>query len=218
MTPANLAHHRTNPHMAFWKMLKVGNDHFEATHLEPKVEVCNRRYVFDAQQPPKSSKPIVFDPIGKCPAFVVNPAIARPAREKQRADEVQYAQLVTANVSVAPIHSGLDGGMNRVFLAQVGAVYHRLECRRRDLDRCNRPITMVRWRVNCSACSDGSRPHRRKSPRPIRQRRNAERTRRPPDRLPRQKQNSRPRLRPSPLRIRSPLSSLRSSRPRTMRR
>ena len=81
MTPANLAHHRTNPHMAFWKMLKVGNDHFEATHLEPKVEVCNRRYVFDAQKPPKSSKPIVFDPIDKCPAFIVNPAIARPARE-----------------------------------------------------------------------------------------------------------------------------------------
>ena len=119
MTPANLAHHRTNPHMAFWKMLKVGNDHFEATHLEPKVEVCNRRYVFDAQQPPKSS-PIVFDPIGKCPAFAVNPEIARPAREKQRADEVQYKQLVKANVPVAPIHSGLDGGMNRVFLAQVG--------------------------------------------------------------------------------------------------
>jgi murein L,D-transpeptidase YafK len=119
MTPANLAQHRTNPHMAFWKMLKIGNDHFEATHLEPKVEVCNRRYVFDAQQPPKSSKPIVFDPIGKCPAFVVNPEIARPAREKQRADEVQYKQLVKASVPVAPIHSGLDGGMNRVFLAQV---------------------------------------------------------------------------------------------------
>jgi murein L,D-transpeptidase YafK len=120
MTPANLAHHRTNPHMAFWKMLKFGNDHFEATHLEPKVEVCNRRYVFDAQQPPKSSKPIEFDPIGKCPAFVVNPDIARPAREKQRADEAQCKQLVKANVPVAPIHSGLDGGMNGVFLAQVG--------------------------------------------------------------------------------------------------
>jgi len=35
-----------------------------------------------------------------------------------RADEVQYAQLVKANVSVAPIHSGLDGGMNKVFLAR----------------------------------------------------------------------------------------------------
>jgi murein L,D-transpeptidase YafK len=30
-------------------VLKVGNDHFEATHLEPKVEVCNRRYIFDAR-------------------------------------------------------------------------------------------------------------------------------------------------------------------------
>ena len=73
MTPANLARHRTNPNMAFWKMLKIGNDHFEATHLEPKVEVCDRRYVFDAQQPRQSSKPMVFDPIGKCPGFIVNP-------------------------------------------------------------------------------------------------------------------------------------------------
>ena len=42
LTPANLARHRTNPNLAFWKMLKVGNDHFEATHLQPKVDVCNR--------------------------------------------------------------------------------------------------------------------------------------------------------------------------------
>jgi hypothetical protein len=28
MTPVNLARHRTNPHMAFWEMLKIGNDHF----------------------------------------------------------------------------------------------------------------------------------------------------------------------------------------------
>ena len=61
MTPANLARHRTNPHMAFWKMLKIGNDHFEATHLEPKADVCDRHYVFDAQQPPNRSKPLAFD-------------------------------------------------------------------------------------------------------------------------------------------------------------
>src|SRR6516225_1695904 len=35
LTPANLARHRTHPQLAFWKMLKIGNDHFEATHLEP---------------------------------------------------------------------------------------------------------------------------------------------------------------------------------------
>ena len=115
MTPANLARHRTSPHMAFWKMIKIGNDHFEATHLQPKVEVCGRHYVFDAQPPPNSAQPLAFDPNAQCPAFVVNPKIARAALQKQRAEEVEYAQLVKANVPIAPIHSGLDGGMNRVF-------------------------------------------------------------------------------------------------------
>jgi len=115
MTPANLARHRTNPHMAFWKMLKIGNDHFEATHLQPKVDVCGRRYVFDAQQPPNSPQPLVFDPNAQCPAFVVNSKIAQAASKKQRADEAEYAQLLKDNVSAAPIYSGLDGGMNAVF-------------------------------------------------------------------------------------------------------
>ena len=118
LTPANLARHRNNPNLAFWKMLKIGNDHFEATHLEPKVDVCDGRYVFDAQPPPNSPNPLAFNPTGKCPAFVVNPKIARRALEKQRADEVEYAQLVEDNVPVAPIYSGLDGGMNEVFLAR----------------------------------------------------------------------------------------------------
>ncbi len=119
LTPANLARHRTNPNMDFWKMLKIGNDHFEATRLEPKVDVCDRRYVFDAYQLPNSSKPLVFDPTAKCPAFVVNPKIARRALEKQHADDLQYAQFVAENVAVAPIYSGLDGGMNKVFLARL---------------------------------------------------------------------------------------------------
>jgi murein L,D-transpeptidase YafK len=118
LTPANLARHRNNRNLAFWKMLKIGNDHFEATHLEPKVDVCNRLYVFDAQRPPNSRKPLVFNPTGKCPAFVVNPTIARLALEKQRADELEYAQLLEHNVPAAPIYSELDGGMNEVFLAQ----------------------------------------------------------------------------------------------------
>ena len=119
MTPANLARHRTSPHLAFWKMLKIGNDHFEATHLEPKVDVCDKHYVFDAVQP-RGSASIVFNSTGRCPAYVVNPEIAGPALEKSHADEVQYAALVKANAWTAPVHSGLDGGMNRVFLAQVG--------------------------------------------------------------------------------------------------
>jgi murein L,D-transpeptidase YafK len=118
MTPANLARHRDNPNLPFWNMLKVGNDHFEATRLEPKVDVCDRQYVFDAQPAPNSPTPFVFNPTAKCPAFVVSPKIARAALEKQRADEVEYAQLLEDNVPAAPIYSGLDGGMNEVFLGR----------------------------------------------------------------------------------------------------
>lgn len=118
LTPANLARHRNNPNLPFWKMLKVGNDHFETTQLEPKVDVCQRRYVFDAQRSPNSPHRLVFNPTEKCPPFVVNPDIARRALEKQRADERAYAQLLEDNVPVAPIYSGYDGGMNNAFLAR----------------------------------------------------------------------------------------------------
>ena len=122
MTPANLARHRNNPNMAFWKMIKQGNDHFEVSHLEPKVDVCERRYVFDAQAPANSTKPLVFNPTGRCPAFEVAQEIAGPVLEKERNDEAQFTQLAKLNVPVAPIRTGLDGGMNRVFLAQVGSI------------------------------------------------------------------------------------------------
>jgi murein L,D-transpeptidase YafK len=118
LTPANLARHRDSPNLAFWKMLKVGNDHFETTHLEPKVDVCDRRYVFDAQASAGQPDAPVFVPNQKCPAFVVNPKIAQRALEKQRADELEYAQLVRNDVPTAPVYSGLDGGMNKVFAAQ----------------------------------------------------------------------------------------------------
>ena len=119
MTPANLARHRTNPNMAFWKMLKEGNDHFEVTHMEPKVDVCDRHYVFDAQQPANLTKPLVFSPSAHCPAYEVVDEIAGPAGEKQRNDEYQIAQLTRLNSPVAPIVMGTDGGMNRFFVAKL---------------------------------------------------------------------------------------------------
>ena len=54
MTPLNMARHRNSPHMGFWRMLKEGYDHFEVTRQEPKVDVCDRHYVFDAQPSGKS--------------------------------------------------------------------------------------------------------------------------------------------------------------------
>jgi hypothetical protein len=49
---------------------------------------------------------------------VVNPKIAERALEKQRADEVEYAQLLKDDVPATQIYSGLDGGMNEIFLAR----------------------------------------------------------------------------------------------------
>ena len=94
MTPINMARHRTNPNMAFWKMIKEGNDHFEVTHLEPRVEVCNRHYVFDAMQPPDAKRSLVFSPTGPCPAYTVAPEIASLSLAKQQKDDARYAQLV----------------------------------------------------------------------------------------------------------------------------
>jgi murein L,D-transpeptidase YafK len=119
LTPANLARHRTNPNMPFWMMLKQGNDHFEVTHQEPKVDVCERHYVFDAQPPADSTKPLVFSPTSRCPAYEVPQEIAGPALEKQRNDDYQIAQLTKENVAVAPITMGTDGGMNRVFASRL---------------------------------------------------------------------------------------------------
>ena len=115
MTPQNLAKHRGNPNMAFWKMLKKGNDHFEVTKLQPKVDVCEKQYVFDAQYPGDPSRPMSFSSTAKCPVFEVPDEVANAVKDKQRRDEYQTAELVTRGTPVAPVRTGADGGMHPVF-------------------------------------------------------------------------------------------------------
>ena len=92
MTPTNMAKHRNSPHFAFWKMLKRGNDNFEVTRMEPKVDVCDRRYVFNAQGDSPQ-----FNPKGKCPAIEFPQDVAEAVDDKQRRDELQIAQLAARN-------------------------------------------------------------------------------------------------------------------------
>ena len=119
MTAANLARHRTNPNMPFWRMIKEGNDHFEVTHMEPKVDVCDHHYVFDAQPPGNTGKPLAFSPTGRCPAYELAPQLANLVHDKEQHDEAQFTQLARFNAPVAPIKTGTDGGSNKVFLAQI---------------------------------------------------------------------------------------------------
>ena len=117
MTPLNMAKHRNSPHMAFWRMLKQGYDHFEVTRLEPKVDVCEKRYVFDAETTAK------FTPAGKCPVFKVNEELVAAVKEKQQRDDRQMAELVSRGTPTVPIRTGMDGGMNAIFLAAMKPPY-----------------------------------------------------------------------------------------------
>ncbi len=119
MTAANMAKHRNNPHMPFWRMLKEGNDHFEVTRQEPKVDVCEKRYVFNAAAPGGNYSPMGFSPRGKCPVFEVPQQVAEAVQAKQRNDEMQFAQLAARNTPTAPIKSGRDGGMHPSFIAKL---------------------------------------------------------------------------------------------------
>ena len=117
MTPANMAKHRNNPSMPFWKMLKEGYDHFEVTRLEPKVDVCERRYVFNATTPANSSTPISFNPRSQCPVYEVPEEIVAAVNEKKQRDEIQTAELINRGTPAAPVKMGTDGGMHEVFVA-----------------------------------------------------------------------------------------------------
>ena len=51
MTAANMARYKSDQNYAFWKMLKQGYDAFETTKVPPKVDVCEKRYVFNVPTP-----------------------------------------------------------------------------------------------------------------------------------------------------------------------
>lgn len=72
MTAENLAKHRMDPNMAFWKNLKEGADTFDVTKDELRVAVADKRYVFNADE-----------------------TVASAVAQKQRQDEQEVADLVS---------------------------------------------------------------------------------------------------------------------------
>jgi len=119
LTPLNMAKHRNSPHMAFWRMIKEGNDHFEVSRTEPHVDVCEKRYVFDARAPGNASAPLTFHPRDKCPAYEIPEAIASPVKAKQASDERAFAEYVNKGVTTVAVKTGADGGMHPLFLAKL---------------------------------------------------------------------------------------------------
>src|SRR5258708_40272382 len=88
MNPLNMAKDRNSADMAFWKMPKEGYDYFEVTRAEPKVDVCEKRYVFGAEPSAR------FSPADRCPAYRIPEEIATAVREKQHSDETKTDALI----------------------------------------------------------------------------------------------------------------------------
>lgn len=74
MTPENLAKHRLDSNIAFWKNLKEGTDYFDVTGDEPQVGVNGGRYVFNGN--------------------TSDPSVAQAVQQKRQQDETQIAALV----------------------------------------------------------------------------------------------------------------------------
>ena len=54
------------------------------TRQEPKVDFCEKKYVFDAIKAPDAKRDPVFDASAKCPVYAIPDEIADAVREKQQ--------------------------------------------------------------------------------------------------------------------------------------
>ncbi|MFE1601716.1 L,D-transpeptidase family protein [Methylobacterium sp. ID0610] len=95
MTAENLARHRQDPHIAFWRQLKEGSDRFEATGREPIVTVVAGRYSFVPYP---------------------DPAIEALALARRTGEEARIAALVGRGIEAVRT-TYADGGQHPVFAA-----------------------------------------------------------------------------------------------------
>jgi murein L,D-transpeptidase YafK len=93
-------------------MIKEGYDHFEVTHLEPRVGICEKRYIFENESADSPG------PAERCPAYSVPEDVATSVREKQRRDDIETVELINRGIPSAPVTTGVDGGINPTFLAK----------------------------------------------------------------------------------------------------
>jgi murein L,D-transpeptidase YafK len=99
MTAENLAKHRLDPNMPFWRQLKKGSDIFDATRQEPAVGLCGANYGFN----------LGVDACAPAPAEV-----AQAVRGKEAEDAAKVAELVEKGVKPVRLLYA-DGGQHPVF-------------------------------------------------------------------------------------------------------
>lgn len=95
MTAENMAKKVNHPKFEFWKMLKEGSDHFEVTNKQPKVDVCEKRYVFN--RIPDEGKP--FNAQLECPPAKTSQSLALAFNQKQSKDQAIFDKILKRNAT-----------------------------------------------------------------------------------------------------------------------
>lgn len=85
MTAENMARHRKSENYEFWKMLKIGYDHFEVTKRPPDVNFCEKKYVFNQQ-----AQGGQFNAAAACPATSTPPALASALVSYNKSYDLAY--------------------------------------------------------------------------------------------------------------------------------
>ena len=94
MTAANMARYKGDPNYKFWEMLKQGYDHFEITKVPPKVDVCEKRYVFNQVADGNAA----FSPTGACPVSSTPLALETAYQSYKASDQAALQRATSAEV------------------------------------------------------------------------------------------------------------------------
>ena len=90
MNAQNLAKYRLDPNMPFWRELKKGDAHFEATKHDVSYNVCNKHYVFGAQTDPHQP----MDAEAPCPPLKFDPEVETKVAALERSEAVAESEAV----------------------------------------------------------------------------------------------------------------------------
>lgn len=98
MTPANMARYANDPNFEFWKNLKEGYDNFEITKVPPKVDVCGKRYVFNAV----AEGGAAFMPSQACPSYTQPDSLKSAYQSYQTSYEAAFSTALGGGKVPAP--------------------------------------------------------------------------------------------------------------------
>lgn len=95
MTPKNMAKNASHKHFEFWKMLKEGYDHFELTKRPPKVDVCEKRYLFNRV----AEKDQRFSSRAECPSVTMPERLLLAYSDRREKEQDAFSKILKRQIS-----------------------------------------------------------------------------------------------------------------------